>query len=85
LSVDFIPPQTPATLMKNKGAEERVRKRARAIGLAAMIVGTMGVSGCVLTSLWRSSALEQCDRDYAPGPARMDCYDRVEREAAKNR
>jgi hypothetical protein len=62
-----------------------LRRRVRAAVLATALVGTMGLSGCVLTSLWRKSALEECDRTTAPGPARMDCYDRVEREAGKNR
>jgi hypothetical protein len=45
------------------------------IGLALSLA--VLASSCAWRDIWRHYAERQCDRDYPPGPERIDCYQRV--------
>ncbi|MGE0830299.1 MAG: hypothetical protein AB7O04_13240 [Hyphomonadaceae bacterium] len=55
-----------------------MRRSVRNAILAA--AGAALLTGCALSDLWGDEARSECDRSATSGPARMDCYDRVERQ-----
>ena len=57
--------------------EERMRRSVLA-ALAAIFL-----TGC--QSLYDDAAMHDCDTSTRPGPARSDCYDRVERNSREHR
>jgi hypothetical protein len=49
---------------------------------AALLLATLA-SSCALDDLWRQSAESDCDQNYQ-GTRRIDCNQRVDRQAQEN-
>jgi hypothetical protein len=49
---------------------------------AALLLATLA-SSCALDDVWRHAAEKDCDQNYQ-GSQRIDCYQRVDRQAREN-